>query len=649
MKYPILFSSHKIGKMVVKNRTIMTAAGVEMNGKDGEADSQLLAFYEERAKGGVGAITSGVCRVTKSALGASAGFRQTRADDDRHIQEHRKIVDILHRYNCKYIVQLQHPGNATLPMFTDNQLPVSASDVPSLIYKQPIRSLTIDEIHTITKEFGDAALRCKKAGVDAVELHAAHYYLFHQFLSPTFNKRNDSYGGSTENRFRFLKEVIEDIRAKCGADYPLIVRVSVEEYLGSSGLQLTEGLKICQLLDQTSINAINVSVSGSSSPLSHSIEPISYPQGWRDYTFSAVKKLVKKPVIATGVIRDPSYAEKLLEEGKLDFVGSFRNFLADPNWANKALQNQENEINRCISCVRCIEDLRQGLYVTCSINAEAGHEDYKYVASGGDKRKVVIVGGGVAGMEAARVLALRGFQPVLFEKEATLGGQVQLSTVIPHKDKMNWYLNYLRFQLEKLKVDVRLNTVASLASIKQEEPYAVIDATGATPMVPERFYKKGYVSDPARILNGQVKLRNQHVVVIGSGLTGLETALYLLHQGNYVTIVEMEDKIAKSAYWVTVKDVTKYLDTFDVTYLTCKQLDSIQDGYILLKDLNNQNEIIKLPADHVVLSLGFKAQSTLKQEVEKAFDRFYVIGDSAVSGRIKEAVYAGYQTAANLK
>ena len=485
--------------------------------------------------------------------------------------------------------------------------------------------------------------------MDGVELHAAHYYLFHQFLSPTFNKRTDEYGGSTENRLRFLKEVIEEVRKTCGPDYPLLVRVSVEEYLGPSGLQLIEGLRICELLDQLPIDALNISVSGSSSPLSHSIEPISYPQGWRDYTFASVKKLVKKPVIGTGVIRDPFFAESLLEQGKLDFVGSFRNHLADPNWANKALQNQTQEINRCISCVRCIEDLRQGLYVSCSINAEAGHENHKFLPSGGENRKVVVLGGGVAGMEAARVLALRGFQVVLFEKEAQLGGQVHLSTVIPHKDKMNWHLEYQRLQLQKAKVDVRLNTTATLQRIQQEEPYAVIDATGATPIVPSRFYTEGFVSDPEAILSGKVTPRNQHIIVVGSGLTGLETAMYLTSLGNSIAIVEMEDAIAKNASWVTRKDVTKYLDTKDVVYFTNLELESIQDGYIQVRDLKNGRELRKLPADLVVLSLGFRAQSPLKNELSTQFERFYMIGDSAKSGRIKEAVYAGYQVAANLK
>ena len=648
MKYEQLFSPYCIGKLELKNRIIMTAAGVEMNGNDGESTPQIMGFYEERAKGGVAAIVSGVCRVTKDDTGASAGTRQTRMDDDRHIEEQRKLVERLHRYNCKYIVQLQHPGNATLPRFTNGKTPVSASDVPSLIYTQPIRPLTIEEIKTITQEFGDAALRCQKAGVDGVELHAAHYYLFHQFLSPTFNKRTDEYGGNTENRFRFLKEVIEDIRAKCGPDYPIIVRVSIEEYLGMKGLHLVEGLKICQLLDATPIDAISVSVSGSSSPLSHSIEPISYPQGWRDYAFSAVKKLVSKPIIATGVIRDPSYAEKLLQENRLDFIGSFRNLLADPNWANKTLQNQENEINRCISCVRCIEDLRQGLYVSCSINAEAGHETKKFPTSGGAGRKVVVIGGGVAGMEAARVLALRGFKPVLFEQTANLGGQVHLSTAIPHKDKMNWYLQYQRLQLQKLKVDVRLQTSATLENIKKEEPYAVIDATGATPLVPARFKKEGFVFDPQQILSGAISLENKHIAIIGSGLTGLETALYLVHKGNYITVIEMEDKIAKTAYWVTVKDVTKYLDTYDVSYLTNMQLDSVQDGYLVLKDVLKQ-ELVKFPVDAAVLSLGFRAQSPLKIELEKIYERYYPIGDRYKEGRIKEAVHAGYQVASQLK
>ncbi len=647
--YQHLFTPGKIGNMSLKNRSIMTAAGLEMNGLQGETTPQLLAFYEARAKGGVAAIISGVCRVSKDETGASAGQRQMRMDSDDQIQQHKQVADLLHSYNCKYIVQLQHPGNATNPRSTNGKTPVSSSTTPSLIYPQPIRALTIDEIKTIVGEFGDAALRCKKAGVDGVELHAAHYYLFHQFLSPTFNKRTDEYGGSLENRIRFLLETIQDVRQKCGKDYPLLVRVSVEEYLGSEGLQLLEGYKICQILDQTSIDALDISVSGSASPLSHSIEPISYPQGWRKYIFSAVKSLVKKPIIGTSVLRDPAYCEQMLSQNRLDFIGSFRNHLADPQWTNKAQNNQDKTINRCISCVRCIEDLRYGKYVSCSINAEAGNEPKSPLPHDGNQRKVVVVGGGVAGMEAAIVLAQRDFKVVLFEKEANLGGQVFLSTSIPHKDKMNWYLDYQKQRLEEAKVVVHLNTEATLDLIYKEKPYAVIDATGATPFIPSIFKKEGFVSDPAAILSHKVVLQDKNIVIVGSGLTGLETALMLLQNNNRITFVEMEDKIAKSAYWVTVNDVKKYLDTFDVVYLTNTKLNTIEDGYVTLKDVRHQDQVFTLPADHVILSLGFKAQSPLKPELKNHFERVYVIGDSEKSGRIKEAVHAGYQLGATLQ
>lgn len=647
MNYKLLFSKGKIGDLELKNRIIMTAAGLEMNEKNGDTSEQLLKFYEERAKGGVGAIFSGVCRVSKDETGASAGFRQARLDDDRYIIEHSKLVKMLHKYDCKYFIQLQHPGNATIPLFTKNKLPVSSSEEHSLIYPQKIRSLTKEEIRVIVAEFGDAAYRALKSGADGVELHAAHYYLIHQFLSPTFNKRKDEYGGSTENRFRFLQEIIQDIRLKCGNNYPLIVRISVEEFLGEGSLKLNEGLKLCRLLDQEMIDAISVTVSGSSSPLSHSIEPISYPQGWRDYIFEAVKRIVSKPIIATGVIREPSYAEKLLEEDKLDFIGSFRNFLADPNWANKAKNNEITKINHCISCVRCIEDLRQGLYVSCSVNARAGNEKNEIIPTKEENKKVVIVGGGVGGMEAARVLALRGFKVVLFEQDSVLGGQVELSTAIPHKDKMNWYLNYQRRNLQELNVDVRLNTIADLKSIKEEKPYAVIDATGATPFVPFTYQNNDFISEPRTVLSGKVNLENKHITIIGSGLTGLETALYLAEKGNKITIVEMEDKIAKNAYWVTIKDVTKYLDNHNVIYLTSMKLENIEKGFVELRDLKD-NSLIKLKTDHVVLSLGFKNQSTLKEKLLKEFERFYVIGDSKQAGRIKEAVHGGFEVAINI-
>lgn len=645
--YCHLFSEGNIGKLTLKNRVIMTAAGCEMADKDGHITEEYIAYYEARARGGVGAIITELVQVNPET--GVMNDHQVQLWNDNCIEGLRALANRIHQYGCRLFLQMQHPGNVTTPDKLHGNMPVSASDVSNLIFPQPIRPMSREEIHALTEQFGDSAYRAKLAGVDGVEIHAAHFYLLHQFISPYFNKRTDEYGGSRENRMRFLKEIIENIRRKCGSDFAILVRLSVEEFFPSGGYHLNEGIELCKLAEAYGADAINVTVAGTGCRYGQSLEPVSYPQGWRRHLSAAVRKFVHIPVIGVAVVRDPAFAEQMLEQGDVDFVGSARAFLADPEWVNKARDDREQDIRKCISCLKCIQGVVQGEGIGCSINPECGHElSAGGMVHDGNGRKVAVIGAGPAGMQAALTAAQRGFSVTLFEKENWLGGQLHLAAQAPHKEKILWYIKYMTEQLSKYPVEIRKGTAADVDMITALEPWAVIDATGATPIVPNGLgADRPFVHTPDEVLSGKVKIENSSVVIVGSGMTGLETAEYLCQTDNYITLIEMDSKVARAAYETQVSDVMKYLETNHVVVMTSTALDHIEDGYITVRDVMS-DEITCIPAGHVILSLGVRNTGALGTELRKHFDRVYTVGDADRSGRIVDAVSAGYAVAMNL-
>ena len=684
MNYDMLFSPMKIGNVEIKNRIVMAPMCMGFGQYNGCATETMMNYYEERAKGGVGLIFTEITRIN-DITGASS-FGQLGMSHDYQIPALKEMADRIHKHNCKVMVELHHPGRQNLGLMigtvpicnigskllgnmytkilTGAVIPpgkvlqdkdiVPRTVAPSKCEKSKMsesvnRELSKKEIKKLICQFVEGAVRVQKAGCDGVELHASHGYLIQQFLSPNTNKRTDEYGGSLKNRMRFLLEIIDGIRKNCGKDFPIVVRLTVDEMYSKigqdgKGYNLEEGLKMAKILNDKGIDAIDVS-SAAYDTFNYWLEPTTFTPGWRKYLACEVKKVVDIPVIAANLIRTPKQAELQLEEGCQDFISLGRPLIADPYWAKKVKNDNENLVKRCVCCLYCFESMMNGAYKythgKCSVNPFVGREDVK-LKHNGNARKVVIIGAGCAGLTAAELLAKRGFDVTVFEKDSKQGGQLNLASKPPHKDKMNWVCEDLLANAVLAGAKVIFNTLATKEIIDSYSPQIVINATGGNAVHPKAFSGNN-ISTVTEILDGSVKLKNKNVAVIGSGMTGLETSELLVSQGNKVTIIEMADEIAPSAWFQHVDDALPVLEKADTKFLTSHKLLSVSQSGIELEDLKSK-KTISLKVDYVVLSLGVKPDTVLFDTIKNSSNyKVYNIGDSLKIGRIANATESAYQ------
>lgn len=684
MNYDMLFSPMKIGNVEIKNRIVMAPMCMGFGQYNGCATETMMNYYEERAKGGVGLIFTEITRIN-DITGASS-FGQLGMSHDYQIPALKEMADRIHRHNCKVMVELHHPGRQNLGLMigtvpicnigskllgnmytkilTGAVIPpgkvlqdkdiVPRTVAPSKCEKSKMsesvnRELSKKEIKKLICQFVEGAVRVQKAGCDGVELHASHGYLIQQFLSPNTNKRTDEYGGSLKNRMRFLLEIIDGIRKNCGKDFPIVVRLTVDEMYSKigqdgNGYNLEEGLKMAKILNDKGIDAIDVS-SAAYDTFNYWLEPTTFTPGWRKYLACEVKKVVDIPVIAANLIRSPKQAELQLEEGCQDFISLGRPLIADPYWPKKVKDGNENLVKRCVCCLYCFESMMNGAYKythgKCSVNPFVGREDVK-LKHNGNACKAVIIGAGCAGLTAAELLAKRGFDVTVFEKDSKQGGQLNLASKPPHKDKMNWVCEDLLANAVLAGAKVIFNTLATKDIIDSYSPQIVINATGGNAVHPKAFSGNN-ISTVTEILDGSVKLENKNVAVIGSGMTGLETSELLVSQGNKVTIIEMADEIAPSAWFQHVDDALPVLEKAGTKFLTSHKLLSVSQSGIELEDLKSK-KTISLKVDYVVLSLGVKPDTVLFDTIKNSSNyKVYNIGDSLKIGRIANATESAYQ------
>ena len=646
MEYIKMFEKGKIGSLTLKNRVVMPAIGTSLATSTGEASDEIIAYYEERAKGGCGLIITEITRIdnitgvgTPNQLAVTDGFQVPRLE---------RLARAVQKHGSKIFVQLHHPGRQTSSGLLGGTQSVAPSAIACNTIGEVPRALETEEIDAMVKQFVKGAKIAQMAGIDGVELHAAHGYLLGQFLSPHTNRRTDKYGGSLMNRMRFLTDIVLGIKHICGKDFPISVRIDGDEFV-DGGIKLDEAVKTAIYLESIGVDAINVS-SGTYESAPTIIEPISYPQGWKKHLSLAIMEKVSIPVIACNNIKSPQVAEKLLQAGVSDFVALGRSQLADPEFVLKAKEGREAEIRPCISCLECIGQLMAGTAVRCAVNPRVGYEnEFKEFKKDGENKVVAIIGGGPAGMEAARVLATRDFKVVLFENRDQLGGSVQLGSVPTGKEKLYALVENMEYQINKLGVDIRLNTSPTLEDIKALNPHAVFVAMGGDDIVPPMPGIDGdNVLLASEILEKEMKFEGKKFVVAGSGMTGLETAHYLVSLGNKVDVIEMIDEIGKGSQASALYDVTSKLAKAGVGMETRRKLVGVSKDEVYLQNTFNNEKIVK-EADYLVLALGISPKrDQLITDLENEFENVIVIGDSQKAGNVREAVKAGFDRAYTL-
>lgn len=658
--YRNLFSEIRIGNRTIKNRIVMTAMGNHLAGSDGAVSDRDIAFYAARAKGGCGLIIT-ECAAVDWAHGRG-NQAQISVDHDRAAEGLGRLADAVHRHGAKLAVQIYHPGRQGIAALNGVVSMPSASRTECQCTRQPTHEMTKDEILEMEEKFVCAAVRVKNSGADMVEIHAAHGYLINQFLSAYTNKRTDEYGGSLENRMRFLDEIIVGIRRACGQDFPILVRFSADECLDyadipEAGIRLEEGVRMAVHLEKKGVDALDVSA-GIYETMNVSWEPVGFDQGWKLNMAAAVKSAVSVPVIGAAVLRDPDFCEAAIAEGKIDMMGSARTFFADPEWARKAKEGRLKEIRKCIQCMYCMESLAAAdtdpdIRMACAVNYEGGKETEvcaETMPRDGRGRIVAVAGAGPAGMEAARILAMRGFRPVIFEKQGMCGGKTYLASKPPKKEKTKYLPDYQLGQLEKYGVEIRLNCAATPERLRELNPCAVFLAHGTRPVMPASILgiDGERVCDTESVLREDTVLRGCDVAVIGSGMTGIETAEFLAEQGNRVEIFEMADEIGPGVFPQILTDCLMRLREYGAELHTKTELLSIEGDTAVFR-LTDSQETLKVRADAFVISLGNRPAAELTERIAAEFDNVRVLGDAAVSGRIEAAVRTGYEAAYFLK
>ena len=668
-----LFEPIRIGPVEIPNRICHVPTDVSSSHKDGSVSSRDIHHHSEVAKGGTGLIVVGA--TSPNGKTNRSTVTNLVIDDDSYIPGFARLAASIHRYGAKCAVQLQHAGRqAALPRdgkiaSNDVALSLPWSQSHAIVYAnadekvKTVHVLTTDEVIEIVEEFGEAAWRVMQAGFDAVELHAAHGYLISQFMSPYLNKRIDRFGGSFENRLRFPLAIVSSIQKKCGLDFPVIVRYSADEWV-PGGRELAESVEVAKAFEIAGVAAVDLSQCIQESP-GAGFDPMQYPEGWTLYASEAVKKAVKIPVINSHSLRNPEFCEQALAEGRTDLVGLARQILADPYWPLKAKYGKVRAIRRCISCLTGCwqESMMAKKEIACAINPACGNEAFALAGKTEKPVRVAVVGGGPAGMEAARVATERGHRVTLFERSSELGGAILGCCMAPGKDeKMKWYADWLRYQIADLKVEVRLGQAPTVADLQDFQ--LVVNATGACSYVPEVHGLRQKVAPFEEVIacpkvtcefhpkDGRKprKLEGTRVVVWGDHYAAVDTATYLASIGKEVIIVTDRKEFASTVEVIHMYVTWKRFRQTEAEALSSKpykypvtvhqgcRIDEIGEKEIVLLDRDFRKSIVAYDS---IVTCWTRPNTRLLEELRAAAHPVINVGDSVAPRNLHAAVREG--------
>lgn len=647
-----LFEPGRIGKLLIKNRIVMAPMGiVGLIEPDGRISERVIDYYVARAKGGVGLIITGLCLPNLDIeFGPSKKHVipfVPRIDSPDVMPLLRQLADSVHSHGAKIAIQLTagfgrvfNPHLLTLMGLEG----VGASAVPNVWDQKVVtRELTTGEVDAIVESFNSAAEIVKAAGIDAVELHGHEGYLMDQFMTSLWNKRKDKYGGDLDNRLRFSLEIIKNIKGKAGSDFPVIYSYAINHYL-QGGRGVEESLEIAKRLERAGVDALHVDA-GCYDHWYWPHPPIYQPPGCMVDMAEAAKRAVKIPIITVGRLGYAELADGVLKAGKADFVALGRALLADPEWPLKVKEGRLEDIRPCIGCHDgCLARIVTGASLSCTVNPATGNEKEFTITPSEKPRAVLVIGGGIAGMEAARVARLRGHQVTLYEKRDRLGGHLIEGSVPEFKRDVRLLNEYYVTQLRKLGVKIELRQAVTLELVNKMKPEVVIVATGSSSLVPDiPGIGKEKVVTAIDVLLGRKKA-GERVVVAGGGLVGCETAVYLAQKGKRVTIVEALEEIISDVFEANKQYLFKMLAENGVSVLTNTNLVRISEYGAVVENKYHRFEA-ELKADTIILALGLKPETDLLKALQGTVKELYSVGDCEGPGKTIDAVWGAFNVA----
>lgn len=640
MELKTVFSPMNIGQCEIPNRLVVPAMVTNYCTVDGMLTDRYLKYIEEKAKGGWGLIITEDYAVQEHGKGYERipGFWKP-----EHVAKNKELTALVHQYGSKIFCQMYHPGRQSSKPVNGGVMPVAPSGTKDPMCFEFTRAMTQEEIHQLVQDFGVAAARCKESGFDGIELHCAHGYLLAEFLSPYVNKRTDQYGGCFQNRVRIIDEIYASMRQAVGPDFPLIVRLSRKEFV-EGGRTEAESYELSLHLQELGFDAVHVSNGVyAAHPRNQIIAPMFTDHAFNMDAAQQIKNLLDIPVILTNRINDPQMAETLLRMGKADFIGMGRGSLADPFLPQKAKEGKYDQIQYCIGCLQgCEMPLFLNDCVTCLINPRVGREYEADYSPAPVSKKVMVIGGGPAGLVAARTAALRGHKVTVYEAQEELGGQFRSAAYPMGKGELSTLASSLRAQLEGLNVPVFLNTTVDEALIQAEKPDAIILATGAKPLsLPIPGMDSSNVVTAEEVLLGKKDIGPGPCVVCGGGEVGGETAQFVAERNHNVTILEMQDDILNDMMPMTRTCLVEMLQQAHVAVKTgCKVTQINQDS---VSYVNAQGETETIPADSVISAFGYQSYNPLEEIANKNCSEVYVIGGAVKAGNAITATKEGYE------